>query len=142
MSSIIQFILLYQTAELLTGQGTGQWLLITDYYWLLIITDYWLLITGYWLLIADYWLLIADYWLLIILVLASSQLFLLYSLYARSVAEELLVCRFCIILLCFKELSQIAPWLKKCLQKVWVFLIIFVSLPCLVTIYACFELQH
>ena len=80
MSYIIQFILLYQTAELLTGQGTGQWLLITDYYWLLIIADYWLLIIDYWLLIADYWLLIIDCWLLIILVLASSQLFLLYSL--------------------------------------------------------------
>ena len=26
------------------------------------------------------------------------------DIYARSVAEELLVCRFCIILLCFKEL--------------------------------------
>ena len=26
------------------------------------------------------------------------------SIYARSVAEELLVCRFCIILLCFTEL--------------------------------------
>ena len=28
------------------------------------------------------------------------------DIYARSVAEELLVCRFCIILLCFKELTQ------------------------------------
>ena len=26
------------------------------------------------------------------------------DIYARSVAEELLVCRFCIILLCFKDL--------------------------------------
>ena len=27
-----------------------------------------------------------------------------YDIYARSVAEKLLVCLFCIILLCFKEL--------------------------------------
>ena len=34
--------------------------------------------------------------------------------------------------------TKISPWLKKFLQKVWVSQILFVPVPCLVTIFACF----